>query len=256
MKLTVIVIAKNEARVLSRCLSSVRFADEIIVLDSGSTDDTVAIAKQFTPFVFETDWQGFGIQKQRALSHATGDFVLNLDADEWVTPALQAQIQAILKHPTADAYRIPIRMCFYDSVLKFSASPSRHARLFKREGAYFSSDPIHEKIVLPCTARIQQLRAPIVHHSFHDLHHAIAKMNRYSSASAKEYLAAQRKASLWRAIGSASWLFFRCYILQAGCLDGRLGFIFAMLQAQGSFYRKVKQIYPDKALIAMNTDET
>ena len=100
--LTVVIITKNEEANIGRCLESVRFADEIIVLDSGSTDNTLAIAKEYTSHVFSTDWQGYGIQKQRALAKATGDWVLNLDADESLTPALQEEIKQAI---AADAYQ-------------------------------------------------------------------------------------------------------------------------------------------------------
>ena len=161
----------------------------------------------------------------------------------------------ILRTSNVDAYRVPIHMCFRQQVLRHCASPTRHIRLFKRLGAIYSNDQIHEKVILPVNAKIMQLQTPIMHNSFYDLHHAIAKMNRYSSASAKTYLTAQRNASVLRAVSSAIWLFLRCYILQAGCLDGRLGLVFAILQAQGSLYRGLKQVYPDGELIAVNVDE-
>ncbi len=120
--LSVIIIAKNEAYHLRRCLNSVRFADEIIVLDSGSTDDTMAIAADYTDKVYATDWQGYGIQKQRALAYATQDWVLNLDADEVVDEKLAAWLLAAIATDKADAYKIPIRMHFYGKPLRFSAA--------------------------------------------------------------------------------------------------------------------------------------
>jgi glycosyltransferase involved in cell wall biosynthesis len=249
--LSVIIITKNEAHRISRCLESVRWADEIIVLDSGSTDATVEIAKTFTPHVFvNTDWQGYGVQKQRALSHATGKWVLNLDADEWVDDHLKARFLRVMqdKDDKQDAYRVPIRLCFYGKPLRFSSSPTRHARLFKREGAKFSDDLVHEKIVLPADACIGQLKTPILHDSFLDVSHAIQKMDRYSSYSAQIRLDNKKSISLSRACLGASWMFVRCYVLQRGFLDGRSGFILAVLNAQGSFYRGIKQIYPDKSV--------
>jgi len=246
--LSVIIITKNEEHRISRCLESVRFADEIIVVDSGSTDRTVEIAKTFTPHVFtQTDWQGYGVQKQRALSHASGDWVLNVDADEWVDSVLKTTFLRVMLDKQYDAYRVPIRLCFYGKPQRFSSSPTRHARLFKREGAKFSDDLVHEKIVLPKDARIGQLKTPILHDSFLDMSHAIQKMDRYSSYSAQIRLAEKKPMGLFQACLGASWMFFRCYLLQRGFLDGRSGFILATLNAQGSFYRGIKQIYPDKA---------
>lgn len=246
--LSVMVIAKNEADNIERCLSSVSFADEIVVLDSGSEDATVALAKKFTDKVFTTDWQGYGVQKQRALNHCTQPWVLNLDADEWVDERLAKRIQQCIRKENTDAFRIPIVMNFYGKMLKRCSSPQRHVRLFKQEGARFSNDIVHEKVLLPETARVEKIREAIQHHSFRDVSHVIYKINRYSSYSARLRLEKNKKAGIGRAILASSWMFVRCYFLQRGFLDGRAGFLFAVFNAQGAFYRAVKQAYPDVAL--------
>ena len=243
--LTVTIIAKNEEVNIRRCLESVTWADELIVLDSGSTDNTVAIAREFTDNVFSTDWQGYGIQKQRALERASSDWVLNLDADEFVDARLQCELIRAMAVNHIDAWRIPVQMCFYGKPLRFSSSPKRHARLYKRDGACFSPDIVHEKIILPKGAIIGKLSAPIMHHSFQDVTHALYKINRYSSYSAKIRINTGKKASLFKTLVSTSWMFFRCYCLQRGFMDGMPGFLFAVFNAQGSFYRGIKQIYPD-----------
>lgn len=246
MRLSVIVIAKNEERNIRRCLESVQWADEIIVLDSGSDDATVAIANEFTNHVFATDWQGFGIQKQRALQHATGDWVLNLDADEYVNAELKDSILRAITSESADGYRVPIRMCFYGKPLRYCSSPKRHVRLFRRQGACFSSDMVHEKIILPKQAVIRRLATPILHNSFRDVSHALNKINLYSSYSAQIKISDNKKPSLTKTIASTSWMFIRCYLLQGGFMDGKAGLLFAMLNAQGSWYRGIKQLYPDQ----------
>lgn len=246
--LSVIIIAKNEEANIERCLKSVSFADEIIVLDSGSSDNTVLIAKQYTDKVYLTDWQGYGVQKQRALTHATGDWVLNLDADESVDESLKKRIMTVMANDEADAFRIPIRMNFYGKPLRFSSSPKRHIRLFKREGTRYSDDIVHEKIVLPSKARIAKIKCPIHHHSFQDISHAIYKFNRYSSYSAKIKITNGKKGSFAKAIFGSSWMFIRCYFLQRGFLDGKAGFLCAIFNAEGSFYRSVKQLYQDQNL--------
>jgi len=246
--LSVVIITKNEEVNIRRCLESLLWADEIIVVDSGSTDKTLEIAKEFTDNIFVTDWQGYGIQKQRALAHATQDWVLNVDADEVVNPFLKNEIINAMKENTEDAYRIPIRMCFYDKPLRYSSSPKRHVRLFKRDGARYSDDIVHEKIVLPPKARVGKLSTPILHYSFEDVSHVLYKINRYSSYSAMTRLKENKKTSLLITLLSSSWMFFRCYILQRGILDGREGFLFALFSAQGTFYRGVKQLYCDKRI--------
>ncbi len=244
--LSVIIITKNEERNIKRCLESIKWADEIIVLDSGSTDNTVDIAKQYTPKVFQTDWQGYGVQKQRALSYATNEWVLNLDADESVDLVLKSQIQKVMYRNKAQAYRIPIQMYFYNKPLKYSASPSRHVRLFKREGACYSNDLVHEKIILPKEFKIGRIKSAIQHHSYRDISHAIYKMNLYSSYTAKMRIDKNKQGSFVKSIGSMTWMFLRCYFLQRGFLDGKAGLVFALISSQGAFYRGIKQLYPDQ----------
>ncbi len=245
MQLTVTIIAKNEERNIRRCLESVQFADEIIVLDSGSSDNTVAIAKEYTEHVFSTDWPGYGAQKQRALEKSSGKWVLNLDADEAISENLQHEIKEAITSDNIDGYRVAIQMNFYDQPLQYSSSPKRHVRLFKREKARFSNDIVHEKIILPKGSRIGKLSNAIMHHSFKDVSHVIYKMNKYSSYSAKTYIEKKRTPSFIKILASTSWMFFRCYILQRGFLDGQIGFLFAVFNAQGTFYRGIKQIYQD-----------
>jgi glycosyltransferase involved in cell wall biosynthesis len=243
--LSVIIIAKNEEANIRRCLESVKWADEIIVLDSGSEDQTIAIAREYTEKVYSTDWQGYGVQKQRALSLATGDWVLNLDADESVDLQLQSVIKSAINSNRADAYRVAIRMNFYGYPLRFSSSPKRHVRLFKRLGARYSDDIVHEKIILPAAFRISKIKKPIMHHSFQDVSHALYKINRYSSYSAKIKIEKSKKGSFTKTILGSSWMFLRCYLLQRGFLDGKPGFLFAVFNAQGTFYRGIKQLYQD-----------
>lgn len=247
--LSVVIIAKNEEINLRRTLKSLSFADEIIILDSGSTDDTVNVAKEFTDKVFSTepsDWQGYGIQKQRALAYAQGDWVLNLDADEVVDEQLNDEILSAIRSSNFDAYRVPIRMFFYGKLLRYSSSPDRHIRLFKNKGAKFSDDIVHEKIVLPHGAKIGKLKNALIHHSFKDVSHVLYKINRYSSFSAKVKLKENRHTNMLKTILATSWMFLRCYFLQRGFLDGKEGFLFACFNAQGTFYRGIKQIYRDE----------
>ncbi|KTD50657.1 lipopolysaccharide biosynthesis glycosyltransferase [Legionella quinlivanii] len=247
--LSVIIITKNEEANIKRCLDSIDWADEIIVLDSGSTDKTVSIAQEYTEHVYiSDDWQGYGIQKQRALALASGDWVLNLDADESVSDDLKSEIESAMQSGKAQAFRVPIRMNFYGKVLRYSASPKRHIRLFQRDGARYSDDIVHEKIILPDNRVVGKISNPIMHHSFLDVTHALAKINRYSSYSARVRIKQGKAPSFLSVMLSTGWMFFRCLILQRGILDGKAGVLMAVFSAQGTFYRGVKQIYPDRQL--------
>lgn len=247
--LSVVIIAKNEEANIKRCLESVQWANEIIVLDSGSCDNTVAIAREYTEKVYCADnWQGYGVQKQRALAHATKEWVLNLDADESVDASLKQAIMTAITDNNIDAYRIPIRMHFYGKSLRFSSSPKRHIRLFKREGARYSDDIVHEKVVLSPTAKIGKMKQAILHHSFQDVSHALYKLNKYSSYSAKIRINEHKSTNLMKILFGSGWMFFRCYFLQRGLFDGKAGFLLAVFNAQGTFYRGIKQLYRDSQL--------
>ena len=244
--LSVTIIAKNEEANIRRCLESVLWADEIIVLDSGSTDNTVSIAKEYTDKVYLTDWQGYGIQKQRALDHAKGDWVLNIDADESIPAPLKQTIERAITNDQVDGYRIPILLNFYGKQFNHSWCPKNHIRLYRRQGAHYTNNIVHEEVLLPPHARVSKLKNAIHHHSFKDISHALYKMNLYSSYSAKMRREKKRSPSFIKSLFGAGWMFFRCYFIQRGCLEGQDGLLLAILSAQGSFYRNIKIIYHDK----------
>jgi len=244
--LSVIIITKNEEDNIRRCLNSIRWVDEVIIVDSGSTDRTLDIAKEYTNKVYSTDWQGYGIQKQRALDKATGTWVLNLDADECVSEQLKQDICTALKRNDVDAYRLPIHLRFYNKTLSHSWSPKNHIRLFKRKGARYTDKIVHEEILLPSHAKVGKLQNAIEHYCLKDISHALYKMNLYSSHSAEINRKKNKSPRFLKTLLSSWWMFFRCYFIQGGVLEGRDGFLLAVLSAQGSFYRGVKTIYHDQ----------
>jgi len=150
MSLSVIIIVKNEESSIRECLASVAWADEIIVLDSGSTDQTVAICKEYTDNVYETDWPGFGPQKNRTLQYATKEWVLSIDADERISYDLQTEIKRVIQMPRRyDAYSMPRRSNYCGRYMKHSGWwPDRVVRLFRRGKAHFSDDLVHERIIV------------------------------------------------------------------------------------------------------------
>lgn len=241
MTLSVIVIAKNEANVIARCLESVAWADEMIVLDSASEDGTPDIARRLNAKVeTTTDWPGFGPQKNRALALATGDWVLALDADEWVTPELRVALQSAVAAPGANAaYRMPRLSSYCGRFMRHSGWwPDHVTRLFRRGAARFSSDLVHERLLVD--GATGTLTAALRHEAIRDLEDALVKMNAYSTSGALMYLERGKKANLVGAIGHGAWTFFRTYVLRAGFLDGREGFMLAVSNAEGAYYRYLK----------------
>ena len=242
MTLSVIVIAKDEEASIARTLESVAFADEVVVVDSGSTDRTVAIARELGAKVTMTaDWPGFGPQKNRALDLAHGDWVLSLDADEWLTAESAEEIRRVVSANDAEvvAYRMPRRSSFCGRFLRHSGWwPDYVLRLFRRGRARFSDDVVHERVI--ADGKIETLSLPIMHETFVDLEDLVDKMNRYSTHGARQLQREGKSSSLVEAIARALWAFFRTYVLRAGFLDGREGFMLAWATAEGTYYRYAK----------------
>lgn len=234
------MITKNEAHNIAACLASVSFADQIVVVDSGSTDDTVDIAKQSDAEVtLHPDWQGFGIQKGRALALARCEWVLSIDADERVSPALAIEIQKVIAAPQFGAYSVPRLSSFCGQYMRHSGwYPDRVLRLFRRGDAQFSDDLVHEKVVARAT--VGQLQNDLMHETYRDVSHMLSKSDAYSTAGAADMYRQGKSATLANAASHALWAFIRTYILRRGFLDGRLGFVLATSVAQTTYYRYVK----------------
>jgi len=241
MTLSVVIITKNEQTAIRRCLESVAWADEIVVLDSGSDDETARLAKECGAKVHTVaDWPGFGPQKNRALDLATGDWVLSLDADEWVTPGLRAEIERAMTTSAGNsAYKMPRLSSYCGRFMRHSGWwPDHVTRLFRRGQARFSDDLVHERLIV--NGPVGALREPLQHEAIRDLDDALRKMNAYSTAGAQMQLKRGRRASLAGAVWHGAWTFFRTYVLRAGFLDGREGFMLAVSNAEGTYYRYLK----------------
>lgn len=240
---SVIVITKNEAIRLERTLQAVQWAQEIIVVDSGSTDGTHDIARRLATLLVETDWPGFGPQKNRALSYASCPWVLSIDADEWVSPELSLEIAQFLKNPASFvACTLPRLSSYCGRAMHHSGWwPDPVCRFFQRGKAQFSDDRVHEKLL--CSGPVHAFQALLEHESFQNLDQVLHKINLYSAEGALKMLEAGKSASLSSAIGHGLWSFFRTYVIQLGFLDGREGFILAVSNAQGTYYRYLKLMY-------------
>ncbi len=241
--LSVIVITRNERRNIVDCLRSVAFADEFIVVDSGSSDGTPALAESEGARVLHTtDWPGFGAQKNRALAEARGRFVLSIDADERVTPALAEEIRAVVALGEAApcaAYELSRLSSFCGQTMRHGDwYPDRVLRLFRREGARFSDDLVHERLLVQ--GPIGRLQAHLLHDSVPSLDDALDKMNRYTTGRALDKRRQGARGGLGKALGHGAWAFLRCYGLKRGFLDGRLGLVLALHVAETTYYRYLK----------------
>lgn len=237
--LSVIIITKNEGSHIRRCLDSVSWVDEIIVLDSGSEDDTVAICRQYTDKVYQTDWPGFGIQKQRALDKAVGDWVLSVDADEVVTLELRAEIEQALQQNKFQGYEIPRLSSYCGKQMRHGGWwPDYVLRLFHRDVGRFSDAVVHEKIIVQ--GAVGRLTSPFLHDTAVNLEEILCKVNSYSSLGAQMLHEKGVRASLSKAVLKALWTFNRTYWIKAAFLDGHQGLMLSISNAETTYYKYLK----------------
>jgi glycosyltransferase involved in cell wall biosynthesis len=236
-RLSAIIIVKNEAANIGPCLDTLAFCDERVVVDSGSTDDTVSIAAGKGARVVAHEWKGYGPQKNVALALAQGDWVLSIDADERVSPDLAHEIQSIVAAPRHDGYEIRRISSFLgrDMGRRF---PDYVLRLFRRDKARFSDDLVHERVI--CDGSVGRIETPLQHDAVMRLEQAIDRIDRYSTASAQMLVASGRRVSFMSGITHGLWTFIRQYVLRLGFLDGKEGFLLAVANAEGSYYRYMK----------------
>ena len=240
--LSVILITRNEEANLADCFASLEgIAQQIVVVDTNSSDRTLEIAKNHGALISQPpDWPGFGPQKNRALDLATGDWILSLDADERLTPALKSEILTAIHHSShVDCFAIPRLSWYCGRFIRHSGwNPDYVDRLFKRGTARFSDDLVHERL-LP-HGQVARLENPMLHYSFMNYSQVLQKIDRYSSASAEQAFAMGKTSSPLKAVLHGAWSFLRTYFLRAGFLDGPQGFALAISNGQGTYYRYIK----------------
>lgn len=237
--LSALVICMNEEDRIKPCFESLEgFADEIIVFDSGSTDNTVEIAKQYTDKIWVTeDWPGDGFQKARALEKATGDWVLIIDADEYLDHEMKEEIRAKLSDPNLEevAFKLPWGNLILGQQMKYGRSSRAPKRLFKREGASITKVVVHANV--ETQGKVSTLkRGFLMHNSLRGYEHWLTKNRTYSWATTNKYFNQGKKSfGVYFAAIRSVWTFFLIFILRRGFLDGQRGFLSAMMFAQASF---------------------
>jgi glycosyltransferase involved in cell wall biosynthesis len=243
MPLSVAIIARNAASQLEGCLASVTFAEEVVVVDSGSTDGTIELARRHGARVIAKEWLGFGPQKQFAVEAASHDWVLCLDADESLSEGLRDSIIAELKAPRGFVYAMPRCNRFLGRWLRHGEGyPDWSVRLFHRKHARWSNDAVHEKVVT--TNPILRLRGDLLHDSAETLEKYLDKQNRYTSLQAELLRDAGRRANLLHLLFSPSLRFVKFYLLRLGFLDGVAGLVHIAIGCMNTFnkYAKLKAL--------------
>ncbi|HUI10481.1 MAG TPA: glycosyltransferase family 2 protein [Bacteroidota bacterium] len=239
--LTVITLTMDEERNIADCLSGVTWADEIIVIDSGSTDATVEIARRFTPNVVPLPWRGYGAARNAALARARSPWVLWLDADERVTPELGTEIREILDRddPGVSGYEVARRAYFCGKWIRHGGwYPSRVVRLFRKEAASFSETRVHERLVI--AGNVARARHDLLHYTDPDLHHYFSKFNVYTTLAAKDMYDAGKRYAVPDLVVRPTFQFVKMYLLRAGFLDGIHGFVLAAASSAYVFAKYAK----------------
>lgn len=242
-KISVYIIAYNEAGKIGAAIDSVPWADEIVVADSQSQDETAAIAAARGARVIQLPFRGFGELRNQAMAACQYPWIFSLDADERCTPEAGAEILALVADPaSADAYFVPRRNYFMGRWLRYSGyyPDYRQPQLFRRGVLSFAADPVHEGYSLAPGARLGYLRQAIWQFPFRDLAELLHKANRYSSLGAEKLARANRSASLLTAFGHGSWTFLHHLLVKRGFLDGRAGWMIAFGNFLGTFFKYAK----------------
>lgn len=228
MKVTAIILTKDAEQHVSDCLQSVQWVDEILVIDSESTDQTVVLAQKLGARIIINPWPGFSAQRNFALDKATNEWILMLDVDERITSELASEMQIALQ--TAEdteivGFSTPIKNHFWGKWMR-CWYPDRRPRLYKKSKARFIERAIHESVNLD--GKVKKLKNPVIHFSYENLSHFVSKMNHYSSLGAQEKLKQGAEFSTVKLLLHSFYAFFKMYILRGGCRDGVHGFVFAV----------------------------
>ncbi|WP_342050654.1 MULTISPECIES: glycosyltransferase family 2 protein [unclassified Cupriavidus] len=240
MKISAVLITKNEAHNIAECLASVSWCDRAIIVDSGSTDGTVEIARSLGADVYQTDtWPGFGPQKNLALSKVQTEWVLSIDADERVTPELRDEILAAIESGSADAYEMPRLSRFCGRFIRHGGwYPDYLTRVFRVGKARFTDDLVHENVV--ADQPVARLRTPLLHYTYDDFSQVLRKIDQYSTLGAQQAFRRGKTATVASALGHGVWAFLRTWVFRRGFLDGAQGLGVALMNGQASYYKYVK----------------
>jgi (heptosyl)LPS beta-1,4-glucosyltransferase len=236
--LSAVLIVKNEGGQIADCLKTIEWAGEIIVMDSGSTDDTVAQARAQGAKIFvNAEWLGYGIQRQRAQEQASCDWVLMVDADERVTPELAAEIRSVVNgNDQSRVYALPrLSYCFGRFIRHGGWYPDYVVRLYPRDAAAYGDQRVHEKVRYGDDMSMVKLKGHLLHFTYRDLQHYLVKSAAYAAAWAEERGARGQRASLLQGVLHGVGCFVRMYVARAGFLDGPQGLLLALLSAHSTF---------------------
>jgi len=245
-RLSVFIITHNEEKNIKACLESIKWADEIVVVDNDSNDNTIKICNEYTDRIFQEEWKGYSRQKQSALDKTTGDWVLSLDADERLTHELRLEIEDTLayKERLKDGYLIPFKSYFSGKWIKHGGwYPDYRLKLFRKGKGRFGDEKVHEAVKVE--GSIGHLKNPINHYTYNSISDFIKRMDLYTSLFAEDRYKKGKKAKWEQLIFRPPFTFFKMFFLQRGMLDGYYGFLLAILYSYYTFlkYAKLREMW-------------
>lgn len=238
--ISAVLIVKDSAESLRRCLESVTWCDEIVIMDSGSTDTTLDIAREFTDKIFvNTDWQGYGPQRQLAQAKASSEWIFMIDADEQVTPELKTSIQKIVTENDQSAvYATPRLSWVFGRFIRHCGwYPDYVIRLYPAARGRYGDDRVHEKVYYNEGTQLKYLNGDLLHFTYRDMEHYLVKSAQYAAAWAEQRQARGKRASLLQGIVHGIGCFIKMYLLRAGFLDGKQGLLLSLLSAHSTFVK-------------------
>lgn len=243
--LCIAILTMNEARRIVQCIESAQFADQIVVVDSGSKDDTVAMAQSLGAQVHtHADWQGFAEQRNRLMKYCTSDYIFFLDADEVITPELESEIQAAVKANKADVWETYWLEVAFGRPLKRVLSRKSLPRFFRRDQLISFEGVVHEHAKLQQTDLPHHtFKSPLLHYSRETVHDSLKKLTQYAMLGAAKRAAKGRKGGVLRGSVSALWMFIRLYFFKLACLEGGPGFLYSLFIALEFFFRQAALKY-------------
>ncbi len=243
MKLSVCLITKNEECNLAGTLKSIfALADEIIIVDSGSTDSTLDIAKSFNALIFSEEWKGYGRQKNSAIDKCKGDWILLIDADEVISSELYLKIKSLInKKQTKDIYKIKFCTVCFNKKIRFGGwSGFYRVRLFKKHSGRYNDDFVHEAFIPNENKTTGYINKSILHYTYNSIDQYLEKCSRYTTESSLEYFKKGKKGTIIKLVVAPIMKFIKMYLLRLGFLDGLEGLILALLSSNTVFLKYVK----------------
>jgi len=242
MKISVYIIAYNEAAKIRDCINSVLWADEIIVADSHSTDGTTEIAIELGARIIHIPFKGYGDLRNKAISNCTGDWIFSLDSDERCTEEVRDEIIALIDNAPLDIYRVPRKNFFMGRWIKYSGwNPNfRQPQLFRNGKMSYTMEPVHEGYISHSNKEIGVIKNLIWQFPFKNTEEVIYKANRYSTLGVQKLQEKGRTSNVFKAFLHGAWSFIKHYVFKLGFLDGGPGFVIAFGNFEGTFYRYIK----------------